>query len=82
MFILLGHIPYDGNFVIGLFDTVELASQGRKEFRQQIQDSGQVEQFDSYGTYELTPNTLDGQVFNRIPVDTFQPGRQVKVHFQ
>lgn len=80
MFILLGHIPYDGGFVIGVFTSEELAIEGRKEYRQHCQDMGKVEPFNSYSIYAMPLDRIEPEIFNRVPVDVFQPGKQ-KVHW-
>lgn len=73
MFVLFGVIsPYDGSYILGVFDTLEKATEGRSTFRADYWAKNKCEPYESYETYEHALNVLGEQ---HQPVDVFVPGK-------
>ncbi len=74
MFVLFGVIsPYDGSYMLGVFETLELAQQGRSDFRKEYWDKNKSEAYEYYEIYG--PVVLNELKELTTPVDTFIPGK-------
>ena len=73
MFVLFGVIsPYDGSHLLGVFDTLEKATNGRSTYRKTYWDINKIDPYESYEIYHSELNVLTNQ---DRPVDVFVPGK-------
>ncbi|MNK85690.1 hypothetical protein D3C87_1055770 [compost metagenome] len=73
MFVLFGVIsPYDGSYILGVFDSLDKAIEGRSTFRKNYWDTNKSEAYESYEIYAHELNVLGEQ---HQPVDVFVPGK-------
>ena len=74
MFILFGVIsPYDGSYVLGIFDSLEKAQEGRSTFRRDYWETNKSE---PYETYEIYGPVVVNEIKElERPCDVFVPGK-------
>ncbi len=74
MFVLFGVIsPYDGSYLLGVFESLDLAQQGRSDFRKAYWENNKSEPYEYYEIYG--PVVLNELKELSDPVDTFIPGK-------
>lgn len=73
MFVLFGVISdYDGSYILGVFDSLDKAVEGRSTFRADYWAKNKSEAYEYYEIYEAELNKLQEVT---QPVDVFVPGK-------
>lgn len=76
-YVLLGFISaYDGSYILGVFDSLELAQQGRSDYRKAYLAQHGSESYEYYEIHEREANRFYfGSEEMAQPVDTFAPSK-------